>query len=473
MKAFKILAAAVSAVMLMSLASCSGGNGGIADSSTADGSDDTVQTTAPGTTADNAGTTEATAPAETTAPVTTAADETTAGTPERATVEVKWNFGYVGSDKNTQGYVNKIKPKGGSYSYTDVINIAKAGTKISFTDDNTNSGGDTGFASAAAYVVSSWKMENGEWVVDTTGANYVGSGNGKSDIAAPTADGKGVVYTYVTSKDDENIRLCFRSGQSSSFTPEQFPTVYVEFTGEKGTVSVSQKEKEEFDKYIEAEKAAIKYPALKGLTVNFLGDSYFAGNGLDQNYVWPSLLGKIYEMKYTNYGKNGSTVSDYVTTNNPMVVRYKQMADNNPDIVVFEGGKNDYNKKTPIVNNDDTGTKTFKGALNVMIDGLRAKYPNAVLICVTPWKVSGTNGIGKTVSDYADAMREICKLKNVPCFSADDPALSGVDMTDAAFRAKYSMTATDVSHLNATGHRLVLPKFEKFIADTYSAAKTN
>ena len=135
--------------------------------------------------------------------------------------------------------------------------------------------------------------------------------------------GKGVVYTYVTSKDDENIRLCFRSGQSSSFTPEQFPTVYVEFTGEKGTVSVSQKEKEEFDKYIEAEKAAIKYPALKGLTVNFLGDSYFAGNGLDQNYVWPSLLGKIYEMKYTNYGKNGSTVSDYVTTNNPMVVRYK------------------------------------------------------------------------------------------------------------------------------------------------------
>lgn len=195
--------------------------------------------------------------------------------------------------------------------------------------------------------------------------------------------------------------------------------------------------------------------------------------GLDQNYVWPSLLGKIYEMKYTNYGKNGSTVSDYVTTNNPMVVRYKQMADNNPDIVVFEGGKNDYNKKTPIGNNDDTGTKTFKGALNVMIDGLRAKYPNAVLICVTPWKVSGTNGIGKTVSDYADAMREICKLKNVPCFSADDPALSGVDMTDAAFRAKYSMTATDVSHLNATGHRLVLPKFEKFIADTYSAAKTN
>ena len=46
-------------------------------------------------------------------------------------------------------------------------------------------------------------------------------------------------------------------------------------------------------------------------------------------------------------------------------------------------------------------------------------------------------------------------------------------MTDAAFRAKYSMSASDVSHLNLAGHKLVLPKFEKFIADTYTAAKAN
>ena len=55
----------------------------------------------------------------------------------------------------------------------------------------------------------------------------------------------------------------------------------------------------------------------------------------------------------------------------------------------------------------------------------------------------------------------------------DDPAVSGGDMTDAAFRADYSMNPTDVSHLNFAGHKLVLPKFEKFIADTYSAAKAN
>jgi hypothetical protein len=44
-------------------------------------------------------------------------------------------------------------------------------------------------------------------------------------------------------------------------------------------------------------------------------------------------------------------------------------------------------------------------------------------------------------------------------------------MTDASFRAKYCMKPTDISHLNADGMKLVLPYFEKFIADTYKAAK--
>lgn len=473
MKMKKLIAMFIAALMLCSAAACAD-TGKHEPTVTTDGNaatDEPTGTTTPVTVPTTQPvTTPATEPA--TEPVTTTPD-TAPVSPEPATVEVNWHLGYVGSDKNTQGYINKIKPTGGSYSYTDVINISKAGTKIYFVDDNTNSNGDSGFASAAAYVFSSWKMENGDWVLDADGANFRGCNKADSEISKIGADGKSVIYSYVTSKDNENIRICFRSGQSSSFTPAAYPTVYVEYTGEIGTVGASQLEKEEFEKYIAAESAAAKYPVLKGLTVNFLGDSYFAGNGLNPDYVWPSLIGKIYGMNYMNYGKNGSTMSTYVTTNNPMVLRYKEMANNNPDIVVFEGGKNDFNKKTPIGANDDTSTKTFKGALNVLIDGLRAKYPNAVLIAVTPWKVAGTNDIGNTVSSYADAMREICALKGVACFSADDPALSGVDMTDAAFRAKYSMSASDVSHLNLAGHKLVLPKFEKFIADTYTAAKAN
>ncbi len=469
MKIKKCFALLISAFMMLSLVAC--------QNTPTEGNDMTsgdLSSSAPagdGTTAPQHSDTTAQTPGTSDEPQQTTQTPETTTSPEPATIEVKWNCGYVGSSTNGQGYVNKIKPNGGSYSYTDVISISKAGTKIYFTDDNTNSNGDTGFASAAAYVISSWKMENGEWVLDTSGANYPGAGSSENEVSKKAADGKGMIYTYVTSKDNENIRLCFRSGQSTSFTPASYPTVYVEFTGEQGTVSMSNQEKVEFDKYIADASASVKYPELKGLTVNFLGDSYFAGNGLNPNYVWPALMGQIYGMNYKNYGKNGSTISDYVTTNNPMVVRYKDMANNTPNIVVLEGGKNDYNKNVPIGENTDTDTKTFKGALNVIIDGLRAKYPNAVLICVTPWKVSGTNGIGNTVSSYADAMVEICALKKVPCFKASDPALSGVDMTSASFRAEYSMSATDVSHLNLKGHKLVLPKFEKFIAEAYAAAK--
>lgn len=65
-------------------------------------------------------------------------------------------------------------------------------------------------------------------------------------------------------------------------------------------------------------------------------------------------------------------------------------------------------------------------------------------------------------------MKEIAALMGVPCFDATDTELCGVDMNSPEFRAKYCMTATDVSHLNADGHKLVLPAFEKFIADEYT-----
>ena len=69
--------------------------------------------------------------------------------------------------------------------------------------------------------------------------------------------------------------------------------------------------------------------------------------------------------------------------------------------------------------------------------------------------------------DYADAMRNFCENERIPVFSADDPALSGVDMTDAAFRTKWCMADTDVSHLNVEGHQMVLPKFEKYILENF------
>jgi hypothetical protein len=138
-------------------------------------------------------------------------------------VTPEWKLGYVGSSSNSS-WPEKLNPTGGLYSYSEVINLGPAGSTITFTDDNTNSNGDGNFASAAAYVFSSWKKEGGEWVLDIGGYKANGTEADYVDVNGART------YTYVSEKDNECIRLCFRSGQSSSFTPAAYPVVTVTST---------------------------------------------------------------------------------------------------------------------------------------------------------------------------------------------------------------------------------------------------
>ena len=170
---------------------------------------------------------ETTTPAETTAEAaTTEAEVTTAPvTAEKKdyAAAIEWHLGYVGSDSNSN-WKEKINPTGGYYSYSEVINLGPAGSTITFTDDNTNSNGDSNFASAAAYVFSSWKNENGVWVIDLSG--YKANGT-----MAEYAEANGArTYTYTSEKDNECLRLCFRSGHTGSFTPAACPIVTVNST---------------------------------------------------------------------------------------------------------------------------------------------------------------------------------------------------------------------------------------------------
>jgi hypothetical protein len=112
------------------------------------------------------------------------------------------------------------------------------------------------------------------------------------------------------------------------------------------------------------------------------------------------------------------------------------------------------------------------GAARFLITKIKEKYPNAVIICMTCWEVGGSaNSAGNVCSAYGQALLDVCADMGIPCINAMDQKATGVYMTDASFRAKYCMKPTDISHLNADGMKLVLPYFEKFIADTYKAAK--
>ena len=223
-----------------------------------------------------------------------------------------------------------------------------------------------------------------------------------------------------------------------------------------------------------AKSSTPKYENLYGLRVNLLGDSYLAGHTLENadRLVWPALLAHKYGWELTNCAQNGAPVSTEtgITYAESMVDNINKMPYNSPDLVIFDGGRNDYNKNVPLGEVDSRNTATFMGALNVVIDGLERKYPNATLIFTTVWNFSGTNSIGLTAESYAMAASKVCEARGVYVFLACMPGISGVDMSSSEFRAQYCLTPTDVSHLNVEGMKLVMPIYERYISETYAKA---
>lgn len=211
------------------------------------------------------------------------------------------------------------------------------------------------------------------------------------------------------------------------------------------------------------------YSVLEGKTVSFIGDSLFGGHSLGKAYTWPELLAAKYSMPYSNHGISGCTLSACEGGDNPIINRYEEMPDNSPDIVVFEGGRNDYNKAAELGSVHSGDITTYRGALAVLIDGLREKYPGAVLVGVTFWRANDrTNSANMTCGEYTDAMKEVCRQKGVAYIDATNESESGIYMTDKDFRTQYSLSPSDVCHLNYEGMKLALRFFERKLAEIYT-----
>lgn len=240
-------------------------------------------------------------------------------------------------------------------------------------------------------------------------------------------------------------------------------------TGSEGITMASGSEKMAELKVKETTEAPYTESILNGVTINALGDSYFDGQGLNQKTeVWLGLLANEYKLRMNNYGKGGSTVSNYVTDKNPMCVRYADMPNNNADIILLEGGRNDFNKKVPIGETDSRDTKTFSGALNVIIDGLKEKYPNAMIVCISNWNFPGTSDIGLRYTDYAGAMENVAEAQGVYFIKACDPNVSGVNMNSEVFRTAYCIKSSDISHLNAKGMKIAFEHFAPILEEYYT-----
>ena len=228
-------------------------------------------------------------------------------------------------------------------------------------------------------------------------------------------------------------------------------------------------ENPEIKDWLALDRERAYYEVLEGKTVNFIGDSLFAGHSLGKSYTWPQLMLGKYSMAGENHGISGCTLSACEGGQNPIISRFEKMPDNNPDIVIFEGGRNDYNKNADIGTIDCSDPTTYLGSIAMLVSGLRAKYPNALIIGVTFWKANDRLNIGgKICGEYTSAMLDACKKLGVPVINAADEDASGIRMTDRAFREQCSLAPSDVCHLNFDGMKLALAFFEREIARIYA-----
>lgn len=210
--------------------------------------------------------------------------------------------------------------------------------------------------------------------------------------------------------------------------------------------------------------------------------------------MWIDLLAYKYDITLDNHGISGSTVSNdpsrIQSSNhtyygdpkayNPMTERLTDpkakksltKGSETVDIVLFDGGRNDFTREVALgaASLENTNTATFCGAVNYCLGRLRELFPNALIIGITVWGHEQTNDrSGHTQEDFGNAMMEMCRLNGVPCFNSMDTELTGVNMDDPYFRSQYCKKPNDVSHLNEAGMMNFMPKMEKYLAQAYTA----
>ena len=206
---------------------------------------------------------------------------------------------------------------------------------------------------------------------------------------------------------------------------------------------------------------------LTGKTLVALGDSLFYGNKLGNKATWINKLGKVCQMKVYNHGMNGNTLAaqNAETDKVPMCIRFADMEDG-ADYVVVMGGANDKRLSVPIGDDDSRDIYTFKGALNVLIEGLTAKYPRAKILFMTTYqRWGGTNSAGHTEQDYADAMLAVCAKWAIPCF--DNYRASGICFANPAhlqwMDEGISLGMDKNCHFSKEAYDWLLPKYRALL----------
>lgn len=214
---------------------------------------------------------------------------------------------------------------------------------------------------------------------------------------------------------------------------------------------------------------------LKDVSILLVGDSFIAGWEPEQHdYLWSTLLGTQCGMEVVCAAVTGSTITlgeneGYVYQGSYESYVTRELPQRDFDIVLVQGGMNDWMLCAPYGTDDSRDTRTVKGAMNTVLDRLEETYPDSLILAMSAWVDAGrTNYMGASTESYDGALLEVYAARDIPCFMGCDPKISGIYANDPEFRLQYFRTAQDSWHLGEAGHRRFLPVIATWISECYN-----
>lgn len=193
-----------------------------------------------------------------------------------------------------------------------------------------------------------------------------------------------------------------------------------------------------------------------GKKMNVLGDSIVQGSY--GNFV--NVIKNILQLSEArNYGIGGSLISssDVDETLPPACTRYVDM-DDDADIIIVHAGTNDYSAQIPLGEETSTDITTFNGALNVLMNGLREKYPDKLIIFSNILHRFNDNAFTIKASQYRGCIENRCLANHIVFY--DGYKYTGFDFVKGYYD---HILTSDGLHPNQKGAEIFGRKLAGFI----------
>ena len=215
---------------------------------------------------------------------------------------------------------------------------------------------------------------------------------------------------------------------------------------------------------------------LRGLTINFLGDSITEGHSVEDipNHRFDNVLKARCGLKEArNYGVGGTRIAHQFRPSAEarwdlnFCGRAEKM-NVDADVVVVFGGTNDYGHgDAPFGKLGDTDRGTYCGAVRWLMNKLTEMYPNAKIVFMTPARRLGDERPSQSLHryypslllrDYVDVIIETAKDFDVHVL--DLYTQLGIDPNGEEDRVKYTAEGL---HFNDAGHRVIAQRLKEYL----------